>query len=148
MAGEIIVWDSSVLIPLVLPRSKSSALYARLDRAGWSVAATPAILHEVREKLETKPTLRRWLDLSDAEIASFANSVLPALVRIYPGIVTATGSVPTDANDDHIIAATIESQSKYIVTEDRHLLSLSIYGQIQILSRDAFRNELDRLGVS
>jgi putative PIN family toxin of toxin-antitoxin system len=147
MAGEIIVWDSTVLIPLILPRSKSSALYERLDRAGWAVASTPAILREVRDKLETKPSLRRWLDLTDAEIATFVDMILPALVRIYSGIVTATGAVPTDADDDKIIAAAIESQAKYIVTEDQHLLSLATYRQIQILSRDAFRVELDRLGV-
>lgn len=67
MPGEATVWDSSVLIPLILPRSKSSALYTRLDDAGWIVAATPAILQEVREKLETKSSLRRWLGLDDKD---------------------------------------------------------------------------------
>jgi hypothetical protein len=34
MADDITVWDSSVLIPLILPGSKSAALYSRLERAG------------------------------------------------------------------------------------------------------------------
>ena len=55
----IAVWDASVLIPLILPRSKSTALFLRLERAGWIVAATPAILDEVRQKLQTKAALRK-----------------------------------------------------------------------------------------
>ena len=146
-SGEVSVWDSSVLIPLTLPRSKSSALYSRLDHAGWVVAATPAILEEVREKLRTKQTLRKWLSLSDEDITDFVDNVLPALVRMYPGSATAMGAVPADPDDDVVMAAALESQAKYIVSEDNHLLSLGDYAGIQILSRDAFRDELDRLGV-
>lgn len=147
MPAEVTVWDSSVLIPLVLPRSKSSALYSRLDPAGWIVAATPPILDEVREKLQTKQSLRSWLGLSDEDIAEFVENVLPALVRMYPGVVSAVGAVPADPNDDMVVAAAVESRAKYIVSEDRHLLSLGDYAGIKILSRDAFRDELDRIGV-
>jgi putative PIN family toxin of toxin-antitoxin system len=147
MSAEVIVWDSSVIIPLILPQSKSSALYSRLDHAGWIIAATPAILQEVREKLETKPSLRRWLGLTDADIAEFVDNVLPALVRLYPGVVTAAGAVLADSDDDMVVAAALESQAGYIVSEDHHLLNLGHYGGIKILSRDAFRVELDRLGV-
>jgi predicted nucleic acid-binding protein len=68
-------------------------------------------------------------------------------VRIYPGIVTAAGAVPADSDDDHIIAAAVESHATYIVSEDRHLIDLAIYAGIKIRSRDAFSAELDRLGV-
>jgi len=147
MAGEVIVWDSSVLIPLILPRSKSSALLSRLTDAGWFVAATPTILQEVREKLETKPSLRSWLGLDDGDISEFVETVLPALLRMYPGVVNAAGAVPADPDDDAIVAAALESQAKYIVSEDRHLLKLAEYAGVKILSRDGFRDELDRLGV-
>jgi hypothetical protein len=43
MDVEIAVWDSNVLIPLILPRSKSSFLYSRLDNAGWFIATTPTM---------------------------------------------------------------------------------------------------------
>ena len=146
-SGEVIVWDSSVLIPLILPRSKSSALYARIDAAGWLIAATPPILEEVRVKLTTKPSLRKWLGLSDEDLAEFVDNLLPSLLRVYPGVVSAAGAVPADPDDDMVVAAALESQTKYIVSEDRHLLSLGKYSGIQIFSRDAFRDELDRLGV-
>ncbi|MEX0802241.1 MAG: PIN domain-containing protein, partial [Candidatus Binatia bacterium] len=74
--------------------------------------------------------------------------VLPALVRLYPGTVTAAGAVPADPDDDIIVAAAVESQAKYIVTEDQHLLRLGNYAGIKILSRDDVRDELDRLRVT
>lgn len=148
MPGEVTVWDSSVLVPLILPRSKSSALYSRVDAADWIVAATPPLLEEVREKLETKQSLRQWLGLSDERIAEFVDNVLPTLVRMYPGVVTAVGAVPADPDDDAVVAAALESQAKYIVSEDQHLLALRSYAGIQILSRDELHAELDRLGVS
>jgi len=110
-------------------------------------AATPAILREVRDKLETKQSLRAWLGLSDEDIFEFVSSVLPALVRLYPGNMTATGAVPSDPDDDMVVAAALESAAKYIITEDRHLLSLGSYLGIAILNRGAFSAELDRLSV-
>ncbi len=55
--------------------------------------------------------------------------------------------MPADADDDMIVAAAVESQARYIVTEDGHLLTLGNYKGIKILSRNSFHNELDRLGV-
>ena len=147
MASGIAVWDTSVLIPLILPQSKSASLFSRLDNAGWIIASTPAILQEVREKLQTKPALRKWLALTDADIAEFVDNVLPSLVRLYPGSVTATGAVAADPDDDVVVAAALESQAGYIVSEDQHLLKLGRYGEISILNRDAFHNELNRLGI-
>jgi predicted nucleic acid-binding protein len=130
-----------------LPRSKSTILYSRLDAAGSFVAATPAILEEVREKLATKSSLRKWLGLTDDDISEFVDNVLPALVRMYPGVLTAAGAVPADPDDDTIVAAALESGAQYIVSEDQHLLRVANYARIKILNRDAFRAELDRLGV-
>jgi predicted nucleic acid-binding protein len=46
-----------------------------------------------------------------------------------------------------IIAAALESQASYIVSEDKHLLDLKSYHGIKILNRHDFSLELDRLGV-
>jgi predicted nucleic acid-binding protein len=87
------------------------------------------------------------LGLSDEDIAEFVDRVLPALVRIYPGTVTAVGAVAADPDDDAVVAAALESRARYIVSEDQHLVSLGNYEGIRVLSRDDFRDELDRLGV-
>ena len=61
--------------------------------------------------------------------------------------MTAAGAVVADPDDDVVVAAALESQAGYIVSEDHHLLKLGLYGEISILNRDAFHEELNRLGV-
>jgi len=46
-----------------------------------------------------------------------------------------------------IIAAAIEANAEYIVSEDKHLLNLRSCRGIAIMNRDEFTAELDRLGV-
>lgn len=140
----VVVFDSDVLIPLILPASRSTHLLDRLRAAGHRVAASPAILDEVSEKLRTKASLRKWLDLADEEIEEFL-ALLPIFLVVVPGIVQVEGAVPADPDDDKIIAAAIESQASYIITEDRHLLDLQEWSGIRIMNRVEFNAELDRL---
>ena len=43
-ASNIVVVDSNVLITLIVPASLSTHVLARLDAAGWEVAASPQVL--------------------------------------------------------------------------------------------------------
>jgi putative PIN family toxin of toxin-antitoxin system len=142
-----VVFDTSVLIPLILPASWSTRLFLRLEAASWQIVVSPQILDETREKMKTKRSTRRWLKLSDAEIDRFLDVILPGKTRHVPGVLQAPGAVPPDHKDDKIIAAALESQATYIVSEDKHLLDLKQYDGITIMNRDEFERELDRLGV-
>ena len=97
--------------------------------------------------MKTKPSLRQWLKLSEADIDQFLDIVLPGKTRIVAGLMQAIGAVPADPKDDMIIAAALESQASYIVSEDKHLLALKSYQGITIMNRQQFAAELDRLGV-
>jgi putative PIN family toxin of toxin-antitoxin system len=141
-----VVFDANVLIPLMLDVSRSTRLFFRLKADGHSIVASPAILEEVASKLRTKQSLRKWLDASDEQVGRFLLE-LPTLLRMVPGIVTIGGAVPGDPDDDAIISAAIESGSEYIVTEDKHLLVLGSWHRIEIMNREQFDRELDRLGI-
>ncbi len=54
MPNPVVVFDTNVLIPLLLTASHSTRLFLRLDAAGWEVAATRQLLGEVEVKLRTK----------------------------------------------------------------------------------------------
>jgi predicted nucleic acid-binding protein len=97
--------------------------------------------------MKTKRSVRQWLKLSDAEIDQFLDVILPGKTRIVPGLRQASGAVPADPKDDIIIAAALEANASYIVSEDRHLLDLQAYESITIMNREQFAAELDRLGV-
>jgi uncharacterized protein len=50
--------------------------------------------------------------------------------------------VPLDPKDDVIVATAIRAQAEYLVTGDRHLLSLGSYRGIQIVTPRRFLNLL------
>lgn len=145
--SRVVVCDTNLLISLILPHSRTSHLFARLNAAGYEVVVSPAILDEVRRVMFTKPRLRRWLNLSDAHLERFVEHTLPDATVLIPGNERAPGAVPADPKDDIIIAAALESGASYIVSEDRHLRDLTTYRGIRIMSLSEFEVELDRLGV-
>lgn len=142
----VVVFDSDVLIPMILPASKSARLFRRLRRTGHTVATSPQILKEVREKLLTDHAIREWLELPDRDLRAYLRD-LPRLLRRTRGLVTVRGVVKDDPDDDKILAAALESNASYIVSEDRHLRDLRSWRGIKILNRDEFARELDRLGA-
>jgi putative PIN family toxin of toxin-antitoxin system len=142
----VVVFDTNVLIPMLIPASRSARLFARLLEVGAHVAVTPQILAEVEEKLSTKPSLRKWLGVSDDDIRAFLDG-LTVICRVISGVVQAHGAVPADPKDDIIIAAALEADAEFIVSEDHHLLALGDYQGIRILNRDGLMAELDRIGL-
>lgn len=147
MPSSIVVFDSNVLIPLILTASRSTRLFYRLDAAGWQLAATPQLLAEVEDKLRSKKSLRAWLKTTDDDIDDFVNVRLRNMVNMKPGHRQAHGAVPADPKDDIIIAAALEAGAAYLISEDKHLLDLGSYQNVKIMSREQFETELDRLGV-
>src|SRR3972149_630903 len=102
-----VVFNTNVLIPLIVRQSRSSRLFSRLSGAGWRVAATPQNLAEATDKLRTKRRLRKWLGTSDDRIDRFLER-LPRIVQVYPGFRQVHGAVPADPKDDKVIAAAVE----------------------------------------
>jgi putative PIN family toxin of toxin-antitoxin system len=142
----VIVFDTSVLIPLILPASRSTVLFHRLRSNGHRVAFTEPVYAELEDKLRRRETLRRWMQRSDDEISQFLTD-LRTNCYLLPGFREVQGAVQADPKDDIIIAAALEASASYIVSEDRHLLDLKAYEGITIMSRMQFAAELDRLGV-
>ena len=73
--------------------------------------------------------------------ASLASRGLTAtfLTQRYGAVTTlvfparADRAVPTDADDDHVIAAAVRANADAVATGDRHLLALDPYRGIRIL---------------
>jgi len=142
----VVVFDTNVLIPLILPASRSTRLFLRLLGDAHQVVVSPAILSEVREKMLTKSTLWKWLGVSDEQIHRFVDDLaMICVVVITPSNVPRY--VEDDPDDDPIIAAALQCGAGYVVSEDRHLLRLDGFQGLRVLTRDDFARELDRLGV-
>src|SRR5688572_16059156 len=141
----VIVFDTSVLIPLILPASRSTGLFHRLRANAHRVALTEPIYKELEEKLRTNARLRAWMQRSDDDISQFLVD-LRTNCFLLPGRLQVQGAVPADPKDDKIISAAVEANASHIVSEDKHLLDLKAFQGIAIVNRDEFTSELDRRG--
>jgi uncharacterized protein len=130
----IVLFDANAAIPLALPRSLSSRLYHRLLELGHKIAVSPLILAEIQDRMSHKPSLQRWLRMTPEQIQAFFER-LPNIATVTAGNYEISDIVSADPNDDHVIAAAIESKASFIVTEDKHLLRLNSWRGIQIVDR-------------
>lgn len=140
----VVVFDTDVLIPLILPASRSTRLFSRLTSAGHQIATSPQILEEVAEKMRTSGKVRKWLALPDTDIEKFLKR-LPTICVLTPGILMLHGVMIEDPDDDKIIAAALECGASHIVSEDWHLRKIGQWQGIRIMNRDEMLAELDRL---
>lgn len=143
----VVVFDTNVLIPLIIQVSHSTRLFLRLQAAGWRIAVSPQLMAETRTKMKTKRSVRQWLKMTDQQIDDFLDAALPLMTLEVKGVRQAHGAVPADPKDDMVVAAALEANASYLISEDKHLLDLGQYQSIQIMNREQFEAELDGLGV-
>lgn len=142
MAERIVVLDVNVMIPLLIPASRSTRLVVKLAQHGIKAAATPALLADVERTLRTKPSLRKWLNVDDELISRFLVELRESCL-LFPGMMQIPGAVAADPDDDRVLAAALESCAEFVVSEDRHLLDLNPWCNIRILTRDEMLNHLE-----
>ncbi len=137
------VLDTNVLISGLLVGAGPAArlLDAWLDERFQLVTS----LYQIEEVLHvlSYPRITRRLNLSEVEVAAFAQSLL-GRAEVTPGDLRLPG-VTRDPKDDAIVACAVEGRAEVIVSGDEDLLVLGAYQEIAVLSPRAF---LDRLEAS
>ncbi len=108
----VVVFDTNVIIPLILEASHSTRLFLRLTKAEWRIAASPQLLAETRAKMKTKRSVRQWLKMSEEQIDIFLDVTLPGITVEVLGVRQAHGAVPADPKDDMVIAAALEAKAE------------------------------------
>jgi uncharacterized protein len=121
---------------LVKPEGPPGRILRRLlaDRA-FEVVLSGPIIAELRRCLDY-PKLRKYLSLSDLEIEQW----ILALELISDMVVPRREirAVSDDPDDDHLLGAAIEGRAAFLVTGDRHVLSLGEYEGVRIVTPAEF----------
>lgn len=131
------VLDASVMISaLIQPKGASGQIIASLLEEGpFELIVSPAILAEVRRSL-SYPKVRKYIKASDEDLELWVASLelIAQPVEGNPRV----NAVAEDPDDNKYIEAAVEGLAQFIVSGDRHLLSLKSYQDIRIVTPRVF----------
>jgi hypothetical protein len=135
------ILDANVYVSAALrPEGPPGRIIERLLRAAaFEIVLAPGIIDEVLQALsypKVQRLIRRDLDpkLWFEDIIVLADLV--ADTRTVSGVCS-------DPDDDKYLAAALEGRAAFVVSGDRHLLTLGEYEGVRIVSPHAFLDILD-----
>jgi len=111
---------------------------ARWRQGDYALATSPALLAEMSAVL-TRPHLT---DLIPSQDVQGLTRLINRRGIIVPGVVQVR-AVQDDPDDDAVLACAVEAGADYVVSGDRHLLSLGSYEGIPIVRAAEFLALLD-----
>jgi putative PIN family toxin of toxin-antitoxin system len=127
-----IVLDTNVVISALLWRGKPYLLLEAIHlRSDVHLVSSAALLQELADVL-TRPSATKRLALIGKTVHEVLADYVEAVELIEPAIVPRV--VPSDADDDHVIAAAVAAGAALIVTGDSDLLSMGSHQGIEIVS--------------
>lgn len=121
-----VVLDSNVYISAILFGGKAEKIRNLTKEGALEVFVSEAILVEIGDVLKKKFRWQNWqiVQVID-DIREFSTLVFPQkIVRV----------IKEDEADNRIVECALEGKVKYIVSGDKHLLSLKEHQEIMILS--------------
>ena len=128
----VVTFDTNVLLSATLwDGSVAQKLLFDLIRQNVEIYTTTEILSEYQE------VLKRDFDFSDEEVAEILEKVLAFVTLVNP--TKRVKVVKEDPDDNMIIECALESNSRYVITYDKHLLNLKEYQGIRIIRPEEAR---------
>ena len=125
-----VVLDTNVLVSALIKAGKPRDLFNKLVKDKQLVISRD-ILKEFLEVIEN-PKIAKYT--SEKDLAVFLKTLKNAARIVH--VKSKFKAVKEDPDDDTIIRAAYDSKSNYIVSGDKHLLSLGEYRAIRIVNVD------------
>ena len=132
-----VVLDTNILVSGILSRkgAPAQALDAWRERR-YLLVTSPSLIAEIRLVLHY-PRIRDRYALTDEDIDQII-ALLEHEALLVSGETKLNGAIPSDPQDEIVLACAIEGQVDMIVSGDHHLLGLGTYDTIQILTAGQF----------
>lgn len=127
-----IVLDTNVAVSALLWRGKPYQLFEAIRRrSDVQLFSSPVLIAELADVLSRRSPTKQL-----AAIGRSAHEVLADYIEAVEVVepVEVPRVVPSDADDDHVIAAAVAARAEIIVSGDSDLLSMGVYQGIDIVS--------------
>jgi putative PIN family toxin of toxin-antitoxin system len=131
------VLDASILVSAVSsPQGKPGQIVRSLveDRS-FALILSPELSAELERAL-FYPRIRERIRATDDEIRQWVASLSVIAEVVTPTVVVSV--VDADPDDDKYVAAALEGRAHYLVSGDTHLLDLTSYQDVQIVTAREF----------
>lgn len=124
-----VVFDSNVLVSALIKSGKSRELLFRVVEKRIHLVLSRSILEEFLEVTEN-PKIRKYVDKND--VIAFLR-VLGSIITVVK-VKSAFEVVKEDPEDDIVLRTAYDGKVEYIVSGDKHLLSLKEFRRIKIVT--------------
>jgi putative PIN family toxin of toxin-antitoxin system len=134
-----VFFDTNVYVAEALLGEAAERMLEATTRASWRIFSSAHVLTEIeRVLIERLDTSRRFAHLTRKRVRRRATLVAPPPSR---------HRVPDDPDDSPILRAALTASVDYLVTNDPHLLDLSPYEGLRIVSMSAYYRLLHAEGL-
>ena len=130
-----VVLDTNVLVSATLSDGPPYEILRYCEENTITVITSPGIIEETHDVLN-----RDKIPFSENQVDEFIEKVM-AISRVVSPEIDLT-VVDDDPDDDKIIECAVSADADYLVSGDSHLLNLTEYQGIPIVSPDEFIEEL------
>ena len=138
-----VVLDTNVFVSGLLSKTGLPAKILDAWRAGhYLLITSPPVVAEIKHVLET-PRMRKKYLITQGDIEQLI-ILLEKDALIVPGHTDVKNAIPDDPSDEMFLACALDACADFIVSGDRHLLDISEYEGIPIITVNEFEEKLAR----
>jgi putative PIN family toxin of toxin-antitoxin system len=136
-----VVLDTNVFVSGLLSKTGLPAKILDAWRAGqYLLIASPPIVAEIKRVLQA-PRIREKYFITDGDIEQLI-ILLEKEALIVPGYTDVKDAIPDDPSDEMFLACAVDAAADFVVSGDRHLLEISQYKGIPIITVNEFEEKL------
>lgn len=118
-----VVLDTNVFVSAAIQSGASHRIVQHLIRDNTDeLIICEEILTEIRDVLVTRPRLRKWISVDDAEI------FIEMLQLRFNFVANPADIIPLsrDSDDDYVLALAQRERAEYVISGDKDLLVLQV----------------------
>ena len=125
------VFDTNVLISAIITTGKPKELFQHAIKGHIQLVISKSILQEFIQ-ISKDPRIRKYA--SEDDVIAFLK-IIDKVTKITK-VKSQFNAVKEDPDDDMVVRTAFDGKADYIVSGDKHLLSLGAYRGIRIINVD------------
>jgi len=127
------VLDTNVFVSGLLSKTDLPAKILEAWRDGqYVLIRSPPLVAEIKRALETARIREKYF-ITDGDIEQLI-ILLEKDALVVPGHTDVKNAIPDDPSDEMFLACAVDASADFIVSGDRHLLDISEYKDIPIIT--------------